>query len=104
MLSPKQRTPITLAAPFVFLRDHGVGHGATRRGDSSNRGHTERSSLAERILKPKEPQEPEQPKTPPETKSPETVTPPEVTPTPQPATYKRVTIETPVDWRYWGDF
>lgn len=63
-----------------------------------------RPSLAERIFKPKETPPREQPETPPETKPVETVARPKVTPTPQPAIYKRVTIETPVDWRYWGDF
>ncbi len=68
-----------------------------------------RPALAGQLLKPKEitvPQ-PELPPTPPEKSTDgETIISPirKTTPTPPPATYHRVVIETPVNWQQWYDF
>jgi len=70
-----------------------------------------RPALAERLLRPEMTPQVEQPSSgplwttpaaPPEREISESLTLP--LPTPPPAVYRRVTIETPVDWRQWYDF
>jgi len=66
-----------------------------------------RPALAERLRKKEEPSPPPPLPTPPEVgKEDEQVTtqPPPTVPLPLPAAYRRVVIETPVDWRQWYDF
>lgn len=69
-----------------------------------------RPALAERLLRPQEP-EPSPAPTPRPEPGPEPQPRPQpgpgpqpVPPPPSPGTYRRVTIETPVDWRQWYDF
>jgi hypothetical protein len=67
-----------------------------------------RPILAERLLQPEEPPPPPPPQ--PETEKEEkegdegALPPPKPPPPPPPAVYRRVIIETPVDWRQWYDF
>lgn len=69
-----------------------------------------RPTLAKRLLQPEEAPEPPAELTPPSAPSPAPSIspapdpPPAPGPTPPPATYRRVAIDTPVNWRQWYDF